>query len=107
MHDPNTWKCGHCAFNIPLPPPGAYLYDIALEYIRNHRLEHLIVMLDGATDDDLMEMCEDGSTQDLPSTRYAAQAGDPVRGDDAKPVLAGIERLLKADLPRARKEQGA
>ena len=102
MHDPNTWKCGHCTFNIPLPPPEAYLYDIALEYIRNHRLEHLIVAIEDATDDDLIEMCGD---EPHANPQVYEPRTDPVRGSDAKPVLAGIERLLKADLPRARKEQ--
>ena len=105
MRDPNTWKCGHCSFNIPLPPPEAYLYDIALEYIRNHRLEHLIVALEGATDEDLIGLCGDEPGWD--EQGVSRQRSDPVRGEDVAYVLAGIERLLKADLPRARKERGA
>ena len=94
MDDIKTWKCGHCPFTLPLPPPAAYLYDLTVQVIREHRLSHLIVVLAGATDDDLLGMCEDKPVN------Y-----DLVRGGDAKPVLAGIERLLKDDLPRARKEQ--
>ena len=94
MHDPNTWKCGHCTFNIPLPPPEAYLYDIALEYIRNHRLEHLIVAIEGATDEDLLALCGD-----------EPESTEPVATEDTAYVLAGVTELLKADLPRARKEQ--
>ena len=115
MDDIKTWKCGHCPFTLPLPSPSAYLYDIAIMYIKNHRLEHLIVMLDGATDDDLIEMCKDGPmtlAREIVDKAMTLRPfdkpapTDPVRGDDVKPVLAGVEALLKADLPRARKEQG-
>ena len=94
MDNIKTWKCGHCPFTLPLPSQWDYLYPLALQIVHDHRLRHLAMALEDATDDDLLDLSGDKPV-----------SYDLVRGGDAKPVLAGIERLLKDDLPRARKEQ--
>ncbi len=112
--DLTTWTCQQCKRTILMPtePTKHDAYLEAIMRIREHRLGHLIVNLDGASDADLLAMCKDepvtlpvspvpvGGIMDYPMQEVGA---DPVDADDLAPVLAGITTLLEADLPRARR----
>ena len=49
--------------------------------------------VEAATDSELLDLCDDKPA-----------STDPVCGEDAAYILAGVTELLEADLPRAREE---
>jgi hypothetical protein len=99
--DLETWHCGKCPYSVLIPwqelSPREYA-DVLMR-VREHRFAHLVDALQTATDEELMGMSGDDESDER-------EGADPVESEDTPYVLAGVTELLKADLPRARKEQG-
>ncbi len=96
--DIRTWRCGKCPYTVDIPPEDTYAqYVDTLMRIREHRFAHLVDALTAATDEEILVL-----TDDEPNKREDLGA---VVAEDVEPVLAGVAKLLKADLPRARRIQ--
>ncbi len=113
--DLKTWTCVQCQRTILVPWEDIDARRDAYARIREHRLGHTAETLMQASDGDLWGMCGDepggAATASLENISAAMQMvrdpgsapPDPVDSDDLAPVLAGIEGLLRDDLPRARR----
>ncbi len=108
--DLKTWICGQCERTILVPPADDPGYADTLRRIGEHRLGHMVDALMHGSDEDLWGLCGDDVeaealcwADEMGTTSQSAPAAAVVDSDDLLPVLAGIEGLLRDDLPRARR----
>ncbi len=110
--DLRTWTCGQCQRTILVPPIGDDDYAATIQRIREHRFSHLTDALMHGSDEDLWGLSRNNAeptdeSADACLSRLgnlaSCTSGPPVDSDDLAPVLAGIEGLLRDDLPRAQK----
>ena len=97
MQDLKTWRCGHCPYTIVLPTEhdASKLYIDVLIRIREHRFGHLVSALESESDDDILRLCGDEPVSSDPT--------GPILPEDKALIMAGIEGLLRDDLPRAKR----
>ena len=107
MPELKVWTCNHCGIEVVLPSDETE-YDAFLDTImriREHRFAHLVEALMAESDEEMLGLCEDepaGESYSGQSGPYYTATVAPVGQEDVAPILAGIEELLRADLPRAR-----
>ena len=95
MYDPETWCCEWCPYSIAIPREPHTLYVNALMCVRQHLSIHLVARVAAATDEELLEMCEDECVE-------LFNTDSPVLEVDTAYIVAEAEELLRADLARAR-----
>ena len=128
--DYKTWTCGQCKRTVLVPSEGSDGHLDTLQRIGEHRLGHMVDTLMHGSDEDLWglagdDVAADGGASSCQVFGEGAEGAtinfdplssamekvrgfnpappDPVDSDDLAPVLAGIEGLLRDDLPRARR----
>ena len=103
--DLKAWTCAQCERTVLVPPEGDDGHLDTILRIREHWLGHMVDTLMHCSDEDLWGLSGDESKPEWYEDEQGVSrpCDKPVDSDDLAPVLAGIEELLRDDLPRAKR----